>query len=169
MVPEKRPHVKDGLGGQGVSAQNERSNHLVAWFEDLAARLKAVVVLNRSWESALTPTLLMRTPSRTKKRAVAVFLDPPYRTEERHGDIYESDRHGTASTDAAEASYEWAISNGHNTRIAYCCHVGDFDLPAGWTSITTTFAGITDPERQKRRDLIMFSPACENSQLSLLD
>ena len=49
------------------------------WFRALAQRLSRVIVLNRSWESAVTDSVLQQTPS-SPKPVVGVFLDPPYRT-----------------------------------------------------------------------------------------
>ena len=157
-VHDKRPHVDHKGGGQGVSAQVIRSDLLV-WFAALQTRLKSVVVLNRSWESALTPSLLQQTDTGPKS-SVGILMDPPYITGNR-ADLYGSDRDGT-SDDAAVASFRWAVENGERFRIAYCAHKGDFEIPDGWDSIETTFGGIKDVDRRKeRRDLIMFSPACK--------
>ena len=157
-VHDKRPHVMSHPGGQGVAAQVIRPDLLV-WFAALQTRLKSVVVLNRSWESALTPTLLQQTETGPKS-SVGILMDPPYITENRK-DLYGSDRDGT-SDQAAVESYRWAVENGDRFRIAYCAHKGDFKIPDGWDSIETTFGGIKDVDRRKeRRDLIMFSPACK--------
>ena len=95
-TPGQIPHVANWGGGQGVSAQrlsvpdqrpmsvgNRVAAHrrtrpdLVEWFRAIQERLKGVIVLNRSWESALTPTLLMHTPT-APKPPVGILLDPPY-------------------------------------------------------------------------------------------
>ena len=152
------PHVASERGGQGVAAQRARRRDLVDWFTALRDRLAGVVVLNRSWESALTPTLLQHTPSGPKP-VVGVLLDPPYRTDERSSKLYQSDRDGS-STSIAEATWQWALEHGDVFRVAYCCHEGDVDVPNGWTVATTSMAGITKPERRHRRDMVVFSPAC---------
>ena len=136
----QRPRVTSkGPGGQGVSAQRATLDgevgsgaRLLPWFEALAERLSRVVVLNRSWESALTPTVLMHTPSGPKP-PVGVLLDPPYRTDTGRADtLYHSDYAGESS-DTATAAYRWAVEHGETYRIAYCCRDGDFDTPPGWT------------------------------------
>ena len=152
------PHVASERGGQGVAAQRARRRDLVDWFTALRDRLAGVVVLNRSWESALTPTLLQHTPSGPKP-IVGVMLDPPYRTDERARNIYQSDRDGTSDS-IAEATWQWAQQHGDKYRVAYCCHEGDVEVPAGWDVATTSVAGITKPERRHRRDMVVFSPAC---------
>ena len=86
------------------------------------------------------------------------MLDPPYRTERRSASLYGSDADGT-SDDVAVASYDWAVEHGERYRIAYCCHAGDFPVPAGWEALESTFKG------QRRgtdgtRDQVMFSPKC---------
>ena len=97
----------------------------------------------------------------------AVFLDPPYLTHERSNVLYKSD--ATDSDQTAEDSYEWAVEQGEDKRwrIAYCMHEGDFDLPEGWTSLTYTLAGIKREDRKHRRDEIIFSPHCVNTQHTL--
>ena len=129
-VPDKRPHAQ----GQGVNAQRTTRPDLVDWFRAIQERLKGVIVLNRGWESALTPTLLMHTPT-SPKPPVGILLDPPYLTTDRQSELYGSDADGSSS-DVATAAYAWAIANGDRFRIAYCCHEGDFPVPDGWTFIT---------------------------------
>ena len=85
-------------------------------------------------KSALTPTLLMHTPT-APKPPVGILLDPPYLTVDRQSELYGSDADGSSS-DVATAAYAWAIANGERFRIAYCCHEGDFPVPDGWTFIT---------------------------------
>ena len=158
-TPDQRPHVDGRSGGQGVSAQRTTRPDLVAWFRAIQERLKGVIVLNRSWESALTPTLLMHTPT-APKPPVGILLDPPYLTTDRQSELYGSDADGSSS-DVATAAYAWAIANGDRFRIAYCCHEGDFPVPDGWTFITASFGGVKDAERRaSRQDLVMFSPLC---------
>ena len=133
---------------------------LLPWFEALAYRLKQVIVLNRSWESALTPSVLADTASGPGSRVNrCILLDPPYSTESRDDVIYGSDRDGTSDT-VAEASWEWALDHGDRYRIAYCCHAGDVDVPEGWTAKEQTFSGPNRADTREKRDQILFSPAC---------
>ena len=152
------PHVASERGGQGVSSQRQRRRELTAWFAAIKERMAGVVVLNRSWESALTPTMLQHTPSGPRP-IVGVMLDPPYRTNERATNIYQSDRDGDSDS-IAEATWEWALTHGDVFRVAYCCHAGDVAVPDGWEAETTSMAGITRPDRRHRRDMVVFSPAC---------
>ena len=158
-TPDSRPHAARKPGGMGVSAQCTTRPDLVEWFRAIQERLKGVIVLNRSWESALTPTLLMHTPT-APKPPVGILLDPPYLTIDRQSELYGSDADGSSS-DVATAAYQWAIANGDRFRIAYCCHEGDFPVPDGWTFITASFGGVKDAERRaSRQDMVMFSPMC---------
>ena len=79
-----------------------------------------------------------------------VLLDPPYSGEEY---LYRD-----SGKSAARDSYEWAVGNGENNRIAYCCKEGDFPVPARWQGLTRVFASY-GPGRGKT-DMVMFSPAC---------
>ena len=141
-VPDQRPHVDHKSGGSGVSVQRKTRPDLVDWFRAIQERLKGVIVLNRGWESALTPTLLMHTPT-SPKPPVGILLDPPYLTTDRQSELYGSDADGSSS-DVATAAYAWAIANGDRFRIAYCCHEGDFPVPDGWAFITASFGGVKD-------------------------
>ena len=162
------PHVEGRVGGQGISAQRTTRPDLLQWFGALQERLQAVVVLNRSWESALTPTLLQQTASGPES-SVGILLDPPYTTVDRSSALYHSDTDGE-SDDVAAQTWAWALENGDRFRIAYCCHQGDIPVPDGWDSITGTLGGIKKEERRHRLDMIMFSPACNpKQQPSLFD
>ena len=115
------------------------------------------MVLNRSWESAVTPSLLQQTPS-APKPPVGIFLDPPYLTHDRDDTLYQGD---AQADDAARAALAWAVKHGDRYRIAYACGADHFDVPDGWTVQTLSFAGIRDEARRaKQRDMVMFSPAC---------
>ena len=130
-TPDKRPRLPTtGAAGKGVSAQRlntpdkipwvnrrtrrrtvERSQRttrpdLVEWFRAIQERLKGVIVLNRSWESALTPTLLMHTPT-APKPPVGILLDPPYLTVDRQSELY-----GSPTPTAVAATWQRRPTNG---------------------------------------------------------
>ena len=163
-ISDKRPHVDIKSSGEGVSKQ-VKSRRLSEWFNDLATRLERVVILNRDWTSAVTPTILANTPSSPNK-VRAIFLDPPYRTEDRGSNIYQSDTDGT-SDDTAVKAYEWAVKHGNKEdfKIAYCCHKDDFEVPEGWSFIESSFGGIRNEDRKHKRDVVMFSPHCHREDL----
>ena len=189
---EGMPVIAHFPGGQGVQMQREGKagprapaipglsdahgvldgSRLRPWFRAIAQRLSRVIILNRSWESALTPSVLQQTPS-SLKPSVGVFLDPPYRTTRADGGkrstgLYQGDN-DTDSEAVARATYEWAV-NGRNKlgelyadkyRIVYCMHEGDFDVPPGWTAETMGFSGHRNAaKKEKAVDQVIFSPAC---------
>ena len=128
----------------------------MAWFAALSDRLKRVIVLNRDWRSAVTPSLLVDTPTGPGEAATrCVLLDPPYRTDRRKATLYSSDADGT-SDDAAVASYAWALKHGDRYRIAYCCHADDFPIPDGWEAMTRGFKG-RRTGASGTVDMVMFS------------
>ena len=176
------PHIKDAGGGSGVSRQTSKTRpDILRWFARIQQRMAAVVVLNRSWESALTPSLLMQTAS-SPDVTVGILMDPPYLTEGRSNALYGSDAAGL-SDDCAQQSYDWATGwidegrpdykargrRGEHYRIAYCAHEGDFPVPPGWEVMTETLGGIKRADRRHRRDCVMFSPACVGRQPGLWD
>ena len=132
---------------------------LFNWFYALAERLAKVVVLNRDWRSAVTPTVLQHTDTAPKPE-VAVFLDPPYTLRSGRSDtLYQSDVDGE-SDDAAAAAYAWAVAHGDLYRIAYAMHVvdgeSDFPVPEGWEARVKSFSR----GRDGAQDLMIFSPRC---------
>ena len=140
----------------GLGTENGR---LAEWFNALAERLSRVVILNRSWESALTPTVLGQTPTSPKK-PVAVFLDPPYVLGDRKNNIYQSDVDGGSSV-VARSSYEWAVGHGRKPeyRIVYCCTDGNLPVPDGWTVLRLAQGGVRDKARRAGAvDAIYLSP-----------
>ena len=167
-VSDKIPMVTGNRvgGGSGVSYQRDQNGRLSDWFGVLAARLERVVVLNRDWTSAVTTTILADTLSGPGDNICrCVLLDPPYLTDRRKANLYDSDMDGSSDHVAVEA-YEWAVRHGDRYRIAYCAHEGDFDVPPGWESLTRGFSG-QNIGHAKTRDLIMFSPACSTKQPDL--
>ena len=169
---DQRPHSAIYPGGQGVSMQRNTlhgdgildGSRLRPWFRAIAERLAGVIILNRSWESALTDSVLQQTPS-SPKPSVGVFLDPPYRTQRKDGGkrstgLYQGDT-TAASDDVAAATYAWAVEHGERYRVAYCMHEGDFPIPPGWTAETMGFSGHRDAaKKEKAVDQVIFSPCC---------
>ena len=160
-LKDKRPLTKDSVSGAGISAQRQDLIDIRATFRVLSDRLKGIITLNRSWEAALTSTMLADTPSCADYRR-AVFMDPPYLTAARHNTIYDSDFDGS-SDDTANASWEWAKQHGERHKIAYACHDGDFDLPAGWDKAVMSFKGVWRKDKNTKQDCVMFSPACRSA------
>ena len=180
-VRDGRPQIAAHHSGQGVNMQRTTlhgdgildGSRLRPWFRAIAERLARCIILNRSWESALTDSVLQQTPS-SPKPSVGVFLDPPYRTTRADGSkkrstgLYQGDKTG-ASDALAKATYEWA-TEGRNKlgeryadkyRIAYCMHEGDWPVPDGWTVETMSFSGHRDAKKKEDNvDCVIFSPAC---------
>ena len=171
MIPPR------GISAQSHDSNNESAcgnepspdvyapgNRLLPYFQALAQRLHSVIVLNRSWEAAVTPTALGDTPH-SPKFSRAVFLDPPYRMDRRKTPLYESDMDGS-SDDVAIAAYRWAIQHGERYRIAYCCHEGDFAFPDTWELLTKGFMSHR-VGNAGTSDCMAFSPACGGAQSEL--
>lgn len=129
---------------------------MINYFTRLQRRMKKVSVINRPWESLVTPSVLLDLPS-TGNLEIAVVLDPPYKiTADGRKDrsyLYKGD---VMANDTATDSYEWAREHGDRYKIVYFCHEGDFEIPREWTAKTLGF------KRTKStvRDMAMFSPRC---------
>lgn len=162
---DSMPAMQATGAGRGIQASQSRpqddewvpGERLKPWFRALQARLFKVVVLNRDWSSAVTPTVLCQTASR--KLTTAVFLDPPYSPTQRQAGIYRMDDDG----EAAAASWAWAVEHGERIRVAYACMEGDVEVPAGWAVETLQFGGFNGKAgrgEDRVRDMVVFSPAC---------
>lgn len=161
QVSNKRPHVHVHASGMGVQL-TAKNNDLLGWFASLQKRLERVYVLNRNWDSGLSPTVLGDVISKRDK-SIGIFMDPPYLTTAR-SKLYHSDVDEDDPDRAAVESYEWSVKNGERYKIAYACHEGDFDVPDGWTAETMSFRGIRSKRKQTaQQDMVMFSPLCESS------
>ena len=122
--------------------------------KELADRISQVAIINRPWAACCTPALL------AEGQNPAIFLDPPYKQEQRTDTLYDNEEQ---SEDAAVASYDWAVQHGEKYRIAYCCHKDDFPVPTDWEAVEMSFVTHNWSKTRKPNkptDLIMFSPAC---------
>lgn len=147
---DKSVPLVQAVGGHasGVSRGTQLHRNLVGHMRSLGERLEDVIVLNASWEAAVTPAKLARN---AKWSVVAVLMDPPFAHPE--GIRYYRDQERKASDDA----YEWSLEHGEDDRIGFCCNVGDYPVPPGWTAETRDFQR---GSARGARDQIMFSPAC---------
>ena len=166
----RQPAISATMGARGVARQrvslagdqSADGSRLKPFFDALAARLADVVVLNRDWVSAVTPTVLADTAT-SSGFVRGIFLDPPYRTDRRDSHaLYNSDATGD-SDDAAQRAYQWAIGNGDRYRVVYASHEGDFEVPGGWEKLTGSFRA-HKAGHAGTRDCLMFSPACLQQQ-----
>ena len=163
LAHDKVPFVNGAGAGQGTQAQRalqaqiaqpDHYEFVLKRMTELADRLFRVIVLNRSWESALTNPML---GSKHRDR-VCIFVDPPYILDERSASLYHTDASGQTDSVALDA-YKWCVAHGDEFRIAYASHAGDFKVPRGWSVETQTMTGIRS-SKGRDRDQIMFSPAC---------
>ena len=156
---------RPGWQACGIHAISITDAEARAWLKRLSGRMRHVKVFGGSWDSALSKGVF----AREREDRIAIFLDPPYRTDERSGGLYSSDDFGT-SDDAAEQAYAWAVEHGDRYRIVYCCAAGDFPCPEGWTEIGCRFrVGFIRMDRaESYRDVAFFSPTCLQPSAELL-
>jgi hypothetical protein len=171
-----RKRVPLGSAGQGVhrkrfhlGSAGRGESGLVAWFGELADRLKRVRVCCGDWTRVLgeAPT--------ARLALTGVFLDPPYSAEaERDMGLYTHDDGAVGPAVRA-----WAIANGDNPllRIALCSY-GEAPVPDGWARVGWKAKGGYAAQGGGRnlnagRETIDFSPHCLRvdrlRQVSFLD
>ena len=119
-VARQIPHLTDnGLGCSHAGTREPGVGdfhpmtmpELRRWFAFLSARLRHVRVLNGDWSRACTRGAVCNL-SVIKGAAAGVFLDPPYATTERTGDLYAVD-----SGTVAAAVRAWCAEHGDDPKI----------------------------------------------------
>jgi len=155
-IHRKRPH----LGNAGMGECELWSDHLRAYMQSLADRLRRVRVCCGDWARVTGP-------APTYKHGITgVFLDPPYSQDERDPSCYATDSPGVAAE-----CLQWCLANGENPllRIALCGYAGEGHEPlesAGWSVSAWKAHGGYSTQRKsgvnenKHRERIWFSPAC---------
>ncbi len=163
-VNRKRVHL--GNAGVGVNRklvhlgpfsaiQRRSTDALPEWMQALSARLRRVRVACGDWSRVCGPSPTF------KHGTTAVFLDPPYSHEERHGDCYREEM------SCAAAVREWALEWGDDPlmRVALCGYEGEHDMP-GWECVPWNAAGGYGSQgngqarKNSGRERIWLSPAC---------
>jgi DNA adenine methylase len=156
-VNRQLPHPGDpGMGEESAPVPGgvqDRRERLLAYFHQLADRLRNVRVCCGDWTRILGPSPTHRLG------LTGVFLDPPY-------DVDGTD-YGTSSTGISSAVRAWCVENGNHPlmRIALCGYVDEEhgnDLH-GWECVAWKAGGgynnLGDGANRKR-ERIWFSPAC---------
>lgn len=146
-IHRQLPHLGDA--GKGVNSPNAA---IYEWMEKLAERLRRVRICCGDWFRVLRPCVTI------KHGLTAVFLDPPYATE---NDVAYSA--GENSETIAHEVRAWALENGGNPlfRIALCGYQGEHEMP-GW--ICDSWKGRKGYQNTKtdrtHLERIWFSPHC---------
>lgn len=157
--PEQLPHLGDA--GMGINRKLPhlgdagRGEQIRAYFLDLSGRLRDVRIACGEWDRVLGDSVTV------KHGTTAVFLDPPYSSDE-HDVKYAAD------SDVAADVARWAFENGDNPdlRIALCGYEGEHDAPAGWDCVAWKARGGYGSQSDGRgrqnaaRERIWFSPHC---------
>lgn len=161
----------NGHYGNGIHAK-DFGNHLYEYMYALAQRLRRVRVCCGDFERVLGPTPTF------KQGLTGVFLDPPYSSKYRDGDLYAVDSLSVAQRAAAwclEEIEEYTRADGPRTfkgprylhpklRIALCGYEGDYEMPADWDCVAWKAAGGYGSQGNgndnPHRERIWFSPHC---------
>ena len=171
-VNRKLPHLGDPgkgvnrqlphLGDPGQGGCQDRYERLLAYFLQIADRLRGVRVCCGDWTRVLTPSVTFR------HGVTGVLLDPPYDVE---GTDY-----GESSAGLSTSVREWALAEGTNPlmRIALCGYAGEGHEVLeghGWDVVSWKAGGgynnLGDGEN-RHRERIWFSHGCTVAQGVLL-
>jgi DNA adenine methylase len=173
IAPQRRTRPHLGDGGLGVHRkllwrkQGEEHHPMFDWMDALAERLRYVRVCCGDWERVCTPAVTYR------HGMTAVFLDPPYSTEERTEECYADNGENLAAR-----VRQWAIENGDHPqmRIALCGY-DEHEMPRTWECVAWTpqggYAHLSEGKYSERgevnrhRERIWFSPHCLHSAHSV--
>lgn len=156
-INRKLPHIGDA--GRGINRQvcehSDRSKFILDWFNVISERIRDVRITCGDWARVVTPVVT------TRHGITAIFLDPPYGGDIRHG-LYQQD------FSVAEEVRKWCLENGDNPllRIVLCGYAGEHDLP-GWSVVagkaTNGGYGNSTGNKNYRRETLWISPHCVKS------
>ena len=160
-INRQRPHLGDA--GMGI---NRKGSSIAGWFGALADRLRNVRVCCGDWKRVMGESVTV------KHGITAVFLDPPYGSEDR-AELYRQE-----SFTVAREVTEWCLENGDNPmlRIALCGYEGETHHvleDAGWDVLAWKAGGGYGSQGEERgranaeRERIWFSPACIGAERGL--
>jgi hypothetical protein len=174
-----KPTMRAGVSRQvpllshevGVLAPG-RTSSLGEWFTALQVRLRHVRVCCGDWARILGPSSTWKHLRIMGGRgACGVFLDPPYRTDVRAGDLYSVGDDGTR--DLAAECRAWALENQDrpNLRIVLAGYEGEGHeelTTAGWRAVEWFAGGFlrggygnqSDEGHRQHRERLWLSPQC---------
>ena len=152
-VNRQLPHLGDPGKGEDIPGGcADRRGRLLAYFQQIADRLRGVRVCCGDWSRVLGPSPTHRLG------LTGVFLDPPY-------DVAGTD-YGDGRTGLSHEVRAWAIANGEHPelRIALCGYVDEgHKFPASWAEVAWHASGGYNnlgDGANRDRERIWFSPAC---------
>ena len=156
-INRKRPHLWQPMGINRPTFAG-KSEALLSWISELAARLRNVRVCCGDWERVCGPSVTHR------HGLTGVFLDPPYAdTADRTEGLYATD-----SLTVAHDAREWAIAEGRNPlmRIAFAGYHLEHTFPADWDCVAWKaqggfgLQGIGKGRENAGRERLWYSPHC---------
>lgn len=151
-------HQRFSRSGLEKAVCAERRARLVAYFQQIADRLRFVTVCCGEWNRVLNLHLLL-----CQSATVGVLLDPPYDIDKK---IY-----GAGTVEGLSSKVQkWAALNGENprVRIALCGYKDEtraVKMPESWTQVEWRCQGGHNNRsggRNRERERIWFSPHCLN-------
>ncbi len=163
-VNRQLPHL--GNPGQGVNRQlphlGDAGQGIAERMRALAMRLRRVRFASGDFARVLGPCVTWRNSGIGARATTAVFLDPPYSSDQH------SINYGDADDGAAVRARKWAIANGDNPRlrIALCGYDGEHAMPGGWVAHAWKAQGGYGSQGAARgrenaaREVVWFSPHC---------
>jgi len=157
---QQLPHL--GNAGRGVHRPSQQLPHLgdagmgelVAYFHDIAERLRRVRIACGDWQRVLGDSVTWR------HGTTAILLDPPY----DDGEIdYAAGGRGVSAEVRA-----WAVEHGDDKRlrIALCGYEGEHAMPESWRCVAWKAKGGYGSQRvdgsndNAKRERIWLSPGC---------
>lgn len=156
---------------------------LIRWFQWLAARLRHVRIVNGDWARVVTTGAAKTLPVRMNGGVAGIFLDPPYDSDIRSGELYSE---GCDSGHVTEAVRAWCVKHGDDPQYRIVLAGYDCEHPElvdhGWTEHEWFSAGYLsggmgniDGSSQQHRERLWASPHCltelpdVDRQMSLFD
>lgn len=159
---EQKKSIPSVLSPRGVLSQSYGPDTLKV----LSKRLLKTRITCGDWKRVVKENILLhRTP-------VAVFLDPPYASTDRH-DTYKHESYSVAS-EVEEWCKEWGDHD--DVQIILAGYDGDYDLPdwekiywktgGGYGNITRTEGGVTQGKENSSKEVLWCNKNCSGKKKS---
>jgi len=130
------------------------------WMQQLQKRLKRVRVCCGDWKKVVSPSVTFKNKGISEKDITAVFLDPPYYSQNRDK-VYQED------SNIYSEVCQWAVDNQNkNLKIVVCGYDNDYQFPESWEKVKWKAngglgnLGNSRGKENSNRECIYFSPSC---------
>jgi DNA adenine methylase len=157
-IRRQRPHL--GNAGMGINRKTSKSrlDYIKGMMRQIRDRMQDVRVCCGDWSRVMGPSVFEK-----RSPPYAIFLDPPYFSEDRSA-VYAEDASGMADP-MRLAIVEACLRYGEKGKVILCGYEGEYPELDGWRKIAwKAQGGMSNQNREgnenKGRERMWISPSC---------